>query len=101
MHAEYEALPLVNNTAQHRFELVIDGHTAFILYRHVPGKTTLIHTEVPEALEGRGAGNAIVEKTLHYIEEQGDKLVPLCPFVLAYIKRHPEWKRIVHDDVKI
>lgn len=101
MHPEYESLPLVNNTAGHRFELAIDGHIAFILYRHVPGKTTLIHTEVPAELEGKGAGTAIVEKTLRYIEEQGDKLVPLCPFVRAYIKRHPEWKRIVSDEVNI
>ncbi|WP_119079137.1 GNAT family N-acetyltransferase [Chitinophaga alhagiae] len=101
MHADYEALQLVNNTVGHRFELTIAGHTAFILYRHVPGKTTLIHTEVPPELEGKGAGNAIVEKTLQYIEAQGDKLVPLCPFVRAFIKRHPEWKRIVSDDVNI
>lgn len=101
MHAEYESLELVNNTAHHRFELTIAGHTAFILYKLAPGKITLVHTEVPEELEGKGAGNAIVEKTLRYIEESDNKLIPLCPFVYAYIKRHPQWKRILSEEVNM
>lgn len=46
-----------------------------------------------------GASTAVIEKTLAAIEESGKKLNPLCPLVVAYIKRHPEWKRIVADNV--
>ncbi|MGX5819786.1 GNAT family N-acetyltransferase [Chitinophaga lutea] len=97
MLKEYESLELVN--AHHRFELTVNGHTAFIVYKQAPGKITLIHTDVPAELEGKGVGQAIVEKTLHYIEDNGLKLIPLCPFVVAYLKRHPEWKRILADEV--
>lgn len=65
----------------------------FILNKH--GTIFLTHTEVPKALEGKGIGKKIVEDALHYIEEAGWKLAPLCPFVAAYLKKHPEYSRIL------
>jgi len=51
-------------------------------------------------LAGCGVATALIEKTLAYIEENKYTLVPLCPLVFAYIKRHPEWVRVVRDDYK-
>ena len=70
---------------------------ATIMYRELPGKIALLHTEVEAALEGKGAATAIIEKALDYIEKNELKLIPLCPLVVAYIKRHPEWNRIVTE----
>lgn len=95
MKAEYIALPLVKNEAIHHFELTVEGHTAFIYYKESGSKIWLIHTEAPAELEGKGVATALIEKTLAYIEENKYSLVPLCPLVVAYLKRHPEWKRIV------
>jgi predicted GNAT family acetyltransferase len=95
MKEEYTNLVLVNDTARHRFEMKVGDHIAFIEYKQSPDKITLIHTEVPPQLEGKGAATAIIEKTLDYIEKNNFKLVPVCPLVVAYIKRHPEWERIV------
>lgn len=58
-------------------------------------KIYLIHTEVPVELEGKGVASAIVEKTFNYIEQNNLKLVPLCVYVVSYLKRHPEWSRIL------
>lgn len=58
-----------------------------------------IPKQEPE-LAGKGAASAVVEKTLHYIEASGKTLLPFCPYVFAYIKRHPEWKRIVDKHFK-
>lgn len=96
----YQQLELINNRESERFEMKVGEHTAFIEYKERPNKILLVHTEVPAALEGKGAGTAIIEKTLAYIERNNVKLVPLCPFVAAYIKRHPEWERIVDDGAK-
>lgn len=97
---DYKPLELINNTTDRRFELKIGELTAFIEYRQTPDHITLIHTEVPQELEGKGAGTAIIEKTLDYIEKNNLKLVPLCPFVVTYLKRHPDWKRVLADGVK-
>lgn len=98
MKEEYKSLALEKNKDLQRFELNIDGSLAFIEYREKPGTVALIHTEVDPALEGKGAGTAIVEKTLEYIEGNGLKLIPLCPFVASYLKRHPAWQRIVASE---
>lgn len=88
--------PFTFNQQNHHFELEVEGHIAFIEYSMNGDIIILPHTEVPAALEGRGIGKILAEKTLQYIEEKGWKVVPLCPFVKGYIQRHPEWERIVH-----
>lgn len=100
MKPEYENLQLIKNEDSKRFELTVDGFTAFIDYKERNGVITLIHTESPEELAGRGVATALIEKTLAYLENNEITLVPLCPLVVAYIKRHPEWVRIVREDYK-
>lgn len=95
MKEEYIELLLVKNEENHRFELEVDGYKAFIDYQERNNIIRLIHTESPEELSGRGVATALIEKTLVYLEENKYELVPLCPLVFAYIKKHPEWKRIV------
>jgi predicted GNAT family acetyltransferase len=93
----YENLPLINNDAIHNFELFVDDERAFIDYRLKNDKMYLVHTEIPTALEGKGVASAIVTKALEYIEQHHLKLVPLCVYVQAYLKRHPEWNRLLAD----
>ncbi len=95
MKEEFLKLPLLKDEAIKRFELAVDGHIAFIDYEEDEKIIKLIHTESPEALAGRGAATALIEKTLIYLEENDYQLIPLCPLVFAYVKRHPEWKRLV------
>lgn len=94
--SETPEYPFRMNEDAKQFQLEVDGHTAYIEYSFAGDIIILPHTEVPPLLEGRGIGKILVEKTLHYIEDHGWKLVPLCPFVNAYVKRHPEWDRLVH-----
>ena len=87
---------LVLNEEKKRFELEVENKIAFIEYILTNQNIVfLTHTEVPIALEGKGVGSAIVSKTLQYIKEKGYTLAPLCPFVAAYVKRHPEWKSLL------
>ncbi len=97
MKAKFQSIPLVKNGEKQRFEVEIEGYTAFIDYKDEGGVVRLIHTESPEALAGRGVATALVEKTPAYLDENGYRLVPVCPLVSAYVKRHPEWKRIVDE----
>lgn len=85
---------VIDNTVAKRFELHVDGHTAYIDYRVKEDKIFPIHTEVPKALGGKGIGSSLVKQTLEEVEKQKLKAVPLCSFVSSYIDRHPEWEKI-------
>ncbi|MBD2755381.1 GNAT family N-acetyltransferase [Spirosoma validum] len=90
-----------NNTHRHRFELETDGKLSIVVYENVDDETlALVHTEVDPSLEGHGIGSKLVEGALQYIEENNLKIVPLCPFVETYLKRHPEWNRVVSTTYK-
>lgn len=95
MKTEYIEIPLVKSEDKKRFEIEIDGHYAFIDYKEPGDKIALIHTETDPELKGKGAAAAVVEKTLQYLDDNKIILLPFCPYVFAYIKKHPEWKRIV------
>ncbi|PZF74563.1 GNAT family N-acetyltransferase [Taibaiella soli] len=99
MNDAYKDLPLVDNKAHHRFEMHVGNEFAFLIYELDKPRITLVHTEVPESMEGKGVASALIEKVLEHIEKGGLKLIPVCPFVRAYLKRHPDWKRILDSSV--
>ncbi|MGH2758279.1 MAG: GNAT family N-acetyltransferase [Actinomycetota bacterium] len=78
------------NDARHRFEHDVDGHVAFLDYRLEEDRLTLVHTEVPEALGGRGLGAKLVSAALAYAKENGLTVVPQCSYVRSYLERKPE-----------
>jgi predicted GNAT family acetyltransferase len=92
---KYPDTELIDNKAIHNFELFINGHRSFIDYKTKDNKIYLIHTEVPAELQNMGIAEALVEKTFNYIEEHRLKLVPLCTYVQLFLKRHPEWNRLL------
>ena len=92
---KYDEQKLKINTALNLLELEVENRTAFIEYKLSHQTLFLIHTEVPASLEGKGIGSAIVQKALQYARANNYKIVPLCVFVQAYLKRHSEWNDIV------
>lgn len=83
---------LIDNTENHQYEFHIGKLVPKIEYiKSKNGEIYLTHTEVPVQLEGKGVGSQLVEKVLKDIERQELRLVPLCPFVAGYIKKHPDW----------
>jgi predicted GNAT family acetyltransferase len=85
-----------NNKDAGRFEIDVDGQLAFTRYKIRGGDTIyFIHTEVPEALEGRGIGNILARVALDYARANRLRVVPRCKFIAAFIKRHPEYQDLV------
>jgi len=78
-----------DNRARNRFELAIDGHTAFLAYERTTDSLTLLHTEVPVELRGRHLGEALVEGALEIGRREGLRIAVVCPFARAYLRRHP------------
>lgn len=92
MENNLDDVEVVKNTDTQRFEMEVEGHVAFIKYLQEGRSITLVHTEVPEELGGRGIGKLLVAKTLKLIKEEDLSMHALCPFVAAYVKRHPNWR---------
>jgi predicted GNAT family acetyltransferase len=89
------ALSVRDNRAELRYELVRGGEVlGFLLYRIEPDSVVLVHTDVDPAYEGQGLGSVLVKGALDDLRERGVRAVPLCPFVRAYIRRHPEYKPV-------
>ena len=82
---------VVNNPAQNRYELVVEGHLAATYYKVSDGVITFIHTEVPPELGGKGVGSQLIKGALDQVRAEGRKVIPECPFVKAYIDKHGEY----------
>jgi predicted GNAT family acetyltransferase len=78
-----------------RFVAEIDGQATYITYRERDGLLLeLDHTYVPKALRGGGIASALTARALDYARERGCRVVPTCPFVAAYMRRHPEYREL-------
>lgn len=98
----YDKIPLIDNHEKKEFELCVEGQIAKIEYvKTKTNKIYLTHTEVPPELEGMGEGNAIVKKVLDKIRRDKIPLVPMCPFVAAYIKRYPDYMDLLDEGINI
>lgn len=78
-----------------RFEIEQDGHTAFLEYIVAGSVLQLIHTEVPDALQGKGIASELAKSALEWARQNGKKVDVICEFVAAYVQRHPEYKDVV------
>ena len=88
-----------DNPAEPRYEL-LDGNKIVgeIRYRREPGALALVHTEVDPSYEGTGAAGLLVEEALHDLRERGLGVIPVCPYVRAWLRRHPEQADLVVAD---
>lgn len=88
-------LIVTDNEAAQRYEARVDDQLAVITYRRLGDRIVFIHTDVPEALEGQGIASTMAWVALHDARAQGLMVIPHCPFVASYIRRHPEYADLV------
>ena len=84
-----------DNPDRRRFELDTPGGVAFANYRRDGGVVTIMHTEVPRHINGKGLGSQLVRGAQDLLRAEGAKVVPMCPFVSFFIAKHPEYKDIL------
>lgn len=77
---------------RHRFEAVLDGEVVgFAAYQRTDELIVFTHTEVDSSLEGQGVGGALIREALDHVRELGLPVLPICPFVQAWMLRHPDY----------
>jgi len=91
-----ERVEIVDRPDRHRYEVEVDGEPAGLLtYRLSGGVITHRHTEIDPAYRGRGLGAQLARFALDDARARGLTVKPLCPFVAAFIERHPEYADLV------
>lgn len=86
---------VTDNHDRSRYELTVEGHTAFAAYRIDGEVITFTHTVVPQALEGRGVASRLILHALTDVRDRRLRVIAQCPFVAAYIRKHPEWGELL------
>lgn len=87
---------VADNPQAERYELTAeDERIGFVTYRLQPGMIALLHAEVNPAHEHQGWGSRLVAGALDDARERGLKVRPVCPFVAAYIERHPDYRDLL------
>ena len=99
-NSEMRNLTIENNQAAHRWEAHVDQYVAVAEYRRRGNTIFFIHTEVPHELEGQGVASKLIKTALDEARAQQLAVVPFCPFVAGYIRRHPDYKALVHPDYR-
>jgi predicted GNAT family acetyltransferase len=90
---------VVDNEEERQYELWLDEEQAgFLAYRREHETLVLTHTEIDPNSRGRGLGSRLLAGAFADIRRRGLKLVPQCPFVTAYLRRHPEQQDLVDED---
>lgn len=99
-HDDAPNIKIRNDPENRQFTVEVDGRVAGKAEYRLRGDTYLfIHTEVDPEFQGLGVANRLARWALDDVSEQGRTLVPLCPFIAAYIKRHPEYDAIVDHEM--
>jgi uncharacterized protein len=93
---------VTENPEEERYELRDgDGELlGFLEYRGRREVRALTHTEVLPEAEGKGAGSQLVAGVLDDLRGRGMQLIPICPFVKAYLERHPEQLDLVEPRIR-
>jgi predicted GNAT family acetyltransferase len=94
MPAEPEA-EIQENPEKRRFELTVDGQVAYLLFTRDNWRMWLLDTFTPPSVRGQGIGERLAKHGLDHARANGLAVVPICPYVAAYIRDHSEYQDLV------
>lgn len=85
-----------NDPENHRYLLELDGEVIGVaVYHERGGRRLFVHTEVAPEHEGEGLGSTLARGALDDVRAMGMRIVPLCPFISAFIDRNPEYAGLI------
>lgn len=98
MELNLNAVAVTHNEAAHRFEATVNGLRSLLTYRRSPDSIVLLHTEVPAAIERHGIAAKLTRTALDFARANHLRVVPLCPYVSSFLRRHREYHDLLSAD---
>jgi uncharacterized protein len=95
MEFSVDRVEVKHNEAVHRFEAEIHGLQAVVVYKIIPGRMLIQHTEVPPVLEGRGLAARLTRVALEFARSKGLQVVPACSYTASFMAKHPEYNDLL------
>ncbi|MEX0783483.1 MAG: GNAT family N-acetyltransferase [Dehalococcoidia bacterium] len=99
MEIDTDELTVHDNEDEGQYEIEYDGRLALLAYFRTGDRVVLVHTEVPEALEGHGIAGRLAQHALEDARAKGLRVVPRCPYVQSYLEKHPEYADLVDASI--
>lgn len=94
MENELDKLEIINNPAENRFEVWVDGQLAKLDYREDGDTIVMTHVGVPPEFRGHGLAAVITKAGLEYAKKKSLRVIPMCSYVAAYIRRNPQYAEL-------
>ena len=92
----YHDAKVRHDEEQQRYVLEINGQLlGFAQYHEEGDRQIFTHTEIDDSLSGKGMGSMLVRESLDDARQRGKRIVPVCEFIGAYVKKHPDWNDIL------
>lgn len=88
---ELDKIEIVHNPVESRFETRVDGQLAKLDYMESGDTIVMTHVGVPVEFRGRGVAGIITKAGLEYAKSKSLRVIPMCSYVRAYIKRNPQY----------
>ncbi len=100
MEINLDILEVIHNPAENRFEAWVDGQLAKLDYMEDGGTIVMTHVGVPYEFRGNGVAGKITQAGLDYAKAKFLRVIPMCSYVAAYIRRNPQYRELTNRSNK-
>ena len=98
MQVDLDKLEVTHNQADHTFEAWIDGYLSKLDYMQEGKNFVITHVGVYPEHRGQGIAGKIVEAGLQYAKQNSLRVIPMCSYAAAYIRRHPQYVALTEQE---
>jgi uncharacterized protein len=98
MQVDLENLKVTHNPANNTFEVWINGKLSKLDYIQDAKNFVITHVGVYPEHRGQGVAAKIVEASLGYARENALRVIPMCSYAAAYIRRNPKHVELTEQE---
>jgi uncharacterized protein len=98
VNIDIELLEIIHNAAENRFETWIDGQLSKLDYMLDGDTIVMTHVGVYPEYRGQGVAGKLTQVALEYAKENSLRVIPMCPYIAAYIRRNPQYIELTSQE---